>query len=169
MFEAAIKQSKKAATPEPAPTKGKKLVLPHVVNDLMQRDQLGKKKYGTSLETHNGRSSLWDCYQEMLDAVMYLRKHLLELEDEKKAPEPKQSLITPKNQKLQYLCACGGVIELLQGAWRCNLCRFQISERNFKLINGNSESICRLSAEFQHRDEHCWTYSTSLTNRRKHE
>jgi len=73
-----------AAKPEPMPIKGKELVLPHVVNDLMQRDQMGKKKYGTSLETHNNRSSLWDAYQELLDLTMYLRKHLLELENKKK-------------------------------------------------------------------------------------
>ena len=68
------------ARPEPMPTRGSELVLPHIVNDLMLRDQLGKEKYKTSLETHNGRSSLWDAYQEVLDLAMYLRKHLLELE-----------------------------------------------------------------------------------------
>ena len=84
------------ATPEPMPTKGKKLVLPYVVNDLMQRDQLGKEKYNTSLETHNGRSSLWDMYQELLDAVMYLRKHLLELEDVMPCPSPDEGVnVTP--------------------------------------------------------------------------
>ncbi len=75
------------ANPEPMPIKGKEFVLPHVVNDLMQRDQLGKEKYGTSLETHNGRSSLWDAYQEALDFIIYFRKHLLELEDKKKEAE----------------------------------------------------------------------------------
>ncbi len=76
-----VKNTSGPATPEPMPIKGKEFVLPHVVNDLMQRDQLGKEKYGTSLETHNGRSSLWDAYQEALDFIIYFRKHLLEQED----------------------------------------------------------------------------------------
>jgi hypothetical protein len=72
---------KEASTPQPAPTDGQYVVLPYVLQDLEDRAEMGKEKYGTYLQTHNGRSALLDAYQEALDLVMYLRQALLELED----------------------------------------------------------------------------------------
>ena len=68
----------KAAVHEPAPLPGKDVVLPHVIKDLEARAVAGKEKYGTVLETHNGRNALMDAYQEALDLVMYLKQALLE-------------------------------------------------------------------------------------------
>lgn len=68
----------KAAIHEPPPTPGKEIVLPHVIRDLQDRADEGKKKYGTMLETENGRDALMDAYQEALDLVMYLRQTILE-------------------------------------------------------------------------------------------
>ena len=68
----------KAATPQPMPTAGQQDVLPAVIADLQARDALGRKKYGTTLQTHNGRDALVDVYQEQLDQVMYLKQELLE-------------------------------------------------------------------------------------------
>lgn len=45
-----------------------------VVNDIVQRDEYGYKKYGQNLETHDGRPTIWDLYQELLDGVQYMRK-----------------------------------------------------------------------------------------------
>lgn len=39
--------------------------------DLAERAEMGKTKYGTYLRTENGRSPQVDLYQELLDAVMY--------------------------------------------------------------------------------------------------
>lgn len=68
----------KASTPQPMPEKGKALVLDYVMKDLQDRAKEGKKKYGTFLETNNGRDALMDAYQEALDLVMYLRQVILE-------------------------------------------------------------------------------------------
>ena len=68
----------KAAQHEPSPKPGKKIVLPHVLQDLKDRAAVGKEKYGTMLETDNSRDALMDAYQEALDLVMYLRQAILE-------------------------------------------------------------------------------------------
>ncbi len=68
----------RAATPEPLSRPGKENVLPAVINDFKTRDVVGRKKYGTTLQTHNGRDSLNDAYQEACDLVMYLKQAVLE-------------------------------------------------------------------------------------------
>ena len=59
---------------QPAPEPGKVKVLDLVVRDLVDRAEAGKKKYGTYLETGNGRDALIDAYQEALDLCMYFRQ-----------------------------------------------------------------------------------------------
>ncbi len=68
----------KAATPQPAPHSGKLTVIDYVLADMAERTAAGFKKYGTHLQTHNGRDALWDAYQEVLDLSMYLRQAILE-------------------------------------------------------------------------------------------
>jgi len=68
----------KASTNQPKPKAGKIPILPLVMLDLQARSDMGKKKYGTRLFTKNGRSALWDAYQEALDLVMYLRQEIEE-------------------------------------------------------------------------------------------
>jgi len=68
----------KAATPQPAPHSGKLTVIDYVLADMAERAAAGFKKYGTHLQTHNGRDALWDAYQEALDLSMYLRQAILE-------------------------------------------------------------------------------------------
>lgn len=70
----------KASKPQKEPTKGKTPVAEYVLADIEARVKLGKKRYGTLLHTNNGRSALWDLYQELLDAVMYCRQEILERE-----------------------------------------------------------------------------------------
>jgi hypothetical protein len=65
-------------THEPDPVRGKEVVLPYVLYDLQKRADVGRKKYGTLLETHNGRDALMDAYQESCDLCMYLRQVILE-------------------------------------------------------------------------------------------
>lgn len=65
--------------PEPAPTKNENpAVWDLVIADIVKRDETGAEKYGTRLQPHNGRDPLVDLYQELLDAVVYLRQALFE-------------------------------------------------------------------------------------------
>lgn len=63
---------------EPTPKQGKVDVWPLVVADMQERNEIGKVKYGTPLQTHNGRNGLVDAYQEALDLVVYLRQRIEE-------------------------------------------------------------------------------------------
>lgn len=49
-----------------------------VLEDIRERDAVGRKRYGTPLTTHNGRDPVVDAYQELLDAVVYTRQAMLE-------------------------------------------------------------------------------------------
>ena len=73
-----------AGTHQPAPIKGKQKVADFVLADIQERVDVGFKKYGTYLETNNGRNPLWDAYQEAIDLVMYLRQAILEEEEKAK-------------------------------------------------------------------------------------
>lgn len=68
------------ATPQPDPAPGGEVVLFQVIDDLKERAEAGKQKYGGYLMTHNGRSAVWDAYEEILDFVMYFRQHIIEQE-----------------------------------------------------------------------------------------
>ena len=49
-----------------------------VVEDMQARDQLGRERYGTPLQAHNGRDAFVDAYQEALDLAVYLRQAIAE-------------------------------------------------------------------------------------------
>lgn len=49
-----------------------------LVEDLLARQALGRERYGTVLQTHNGRSALVDAYQEALDLTQYLAQAFME-------------------------------------------------------------------------------------------
>jgi hypothetical protein len=67
-----------AAIPEPSPTPGKTDIWPLVLEDIKARVEAGKSKYGTVLQSHNGRDALMDAYQEAIDLVLYLRQAIEE-------------------------------------------------------------------------------------------
>ena len=71
---------RKAAQPEPLPKNGKQDVVDLVLADIQARVEMGYQKYGTKLQTFNGRDALLDAYQEALDLVMYLRQAITERE-----------------------------------------------------------------------------------------
>ena len=52
-----------------------------VAREIEQRAEMGLYSYNTYLRPHNGRNALVDLYQELLDAVLYLRQHLLEQDE----------------------------------------------------------------------------------------
>jgi hypothetical protein len=70
----------KASDKQPEPKTGNKIVVDFVLSDIRERAEKGKEKYGFYLQTNNGRSALWDAYQEAIDLVMYLRQLILEEE-----------------------------------------------------------------------------------------
>jgi hypothetical protein len=49
-----------------------------VVKDMHDRDDLGRRRYGTPLQPDNGRDAMIDAYQEALDLCVYLRQALYE-------------------------------------------------------------------------------------------
>ena len=86
-----------ADVPEPAPVSSAAGydVLPHVVSaigrdsglyetagkvraDIVARAAAGKAKYGTPLQTFNGRNAEMDLYQEVLDGIQYATQLWLE-------------------------------------------------------------------------------------------
>lgn len=84
--------SRTYSNPEPPPHAGKVAVWPLVIEDVcasmigssslrerfckeaQQRDASGREKYGTTLQTHNGRNPLVDAFQESMDMTVYLRQ-----------------------------------------------------------------------------------------------
>jgi len=74
-----------AATPQPRSKPGRQNVLPELIKDLEARTEVGITKYGTQLQTHNGRNALIDAYQEALDLSQYLKQVLMERDNP--APE----------------------------------------------------------------------------------
>jgi hypothetical protein len=64
--------------PQPAPTGNGSEVLPVVLRDLTERQEHGRRKYGTPLRAHNGRSAIQDALEEAYDQVMYLAQLRME-------------------------------------------------------------------------------------------
>lgn len=50
-----------------------------LIHDLENRVDMGKEKYGTVLKSHNGRDALLDSYEELQDALFYLKQ--VDIED----------------------------------------------------------------------------------------
>ena len=55
--------------PSPIPN-GSKPIWDLVIDDMRERDLVGRQRYGTPLQAHNGRRPLVDSYQECLDLVV---------------------------------------------------------------------------------------------------
>lgn len=63
-----------ADQPPPRPRSGVVSIQALVREDLVERERLGVKRYGTPLQPGNGRDALVDLYQELLDACCYARQ-----------------------------------------------------------------------------------------------
>jgi len=73
--------------PEPPPIKNNHpAVWDLVLNDMKERDEIGKQKYNTRLQPFNGRDPLVDAYQEVLDLVVYLRQAIYERDYDRNCP-----------------------------------------------------------------------------------
>lgn len=60
-------------------------VMEFVRADVIQRMEIGKQRYGTPLQTFNGRDGLLDAFEEALDLAIYLRQVVLERAEARKA------------------------------------------------------------------------------------
>jgi hypothetical protein len=62
------------STPEPPPiANNNPSIHDLVIQDMQDRKQFGLDKYGTILQACNGRKTVVDLHQELLDAVVYSR------------------------------------------------------------------------------------------------
>lgn len=62
---------------QPAPTPNSHQIIGELVRaDINERIARGRAKYGVALQPFNGRKPLEDLYEELLDAVFYLRQEL---------------------------------------------------------------------------------------------
>lgn len=66
----------------PDPNGEGEIVYTEVIKDIEERAEKGKGIYGTYLRTFDGRPILVDLYQELIDAVMYTKKELMERESD---------------------------------------------------------------------------------------
>jgi hypothetical protein len=63
--------------PPPRPASGRP-IWDLVIEDMRDRDLLGRARYRTPLQAGNGRDPLVDAYQEALDLAVYLRQEIEE-------------------------------------------------------------------------------------------
>jgi hypothetical protein len=66
----------KITDPQRAPRNEGVPIVPLVIEDLTERREFGRRKYGDELRLRNGRDALIDAYQEALDLVIYLRQRI---------------------------------------------------------------------------------------------
>lgn len=66
---------------QPPPKPGKQDVTAFLLDAIAKRREMGLKKYGTSLQTWNGRDPLADAMEEDLDRMQYLVQARLERAD----------------------------------------------------------------------------------------
>lgn len=71
-----------ADQPPPVPS-DRPAIWDLVVADMQARDKVGRERYGTPLQAHNGRDALVDGYQEVLDLAVYLRQEIEERQQHK--------------------------------------------------------------------------------------
>jgi len=65
---------------QPTPNGDGQDVTKAVQQDLHERAEVGRKKYGERLQPNNGRDALQDAYEESLDLSLYLKQQLMERE-----------------------------------------------------------------------------------------
>ena len=69
---------RKKIVDQPPPSGDGQPVWELVIDDMRERDNLGRQRYNTPLRAWNGRDALVDAYQEVLDLAVYMRQELEE-------------------------------------------------------------------------------------------
>lgn len=72
---------------QPEPIGGGDVVGDLVLEDLRERMEFGRSRYGTYLRTNNGRDALKDLYEELIDATLYVRQLIAERDSELERPD----------------------------------------------------------------------------------
>lgn len=75
------------ATDQPLPRGGVTEVQQALINAIAARRELGIRKYGQPVMTHNGRNPLRDAWEEVIDLAVYLTQMMLEAGEELELPE----------------------------------------------------------------------------------
>jgi hypothetical protein len=75
------------ATDQPLPSGGVTEVQQALINAIAARRELGIRKYGQPVMTHNGRNPLRDAWEEVIDLAVYLTQMMLEAGEELERPE----------------------------------------------------------------------------------
>ena len=59
---------------QPAPiVNDSRPIWEQIIEDMKERDRMGREKYGVPLQAGNGRKTLKDLYEELLDALAYTK------------------------------------------------------------------------------------------------
>lgn len=91
--------------PEPIPNDSRP-VWELVVDDMYERDAIGRRKYGVPLQASNGRDALVDAYAEALDMAVYLKTAIIERDTLKRIDERmclSQMKLTEENAALRVM------------------------------------------------------------------
>lgn len=79
IHEAAQQATPLVGADQPLPTPNRHPVIQDLVAaDLAARRAIGIQRYGTPLQPFNGRDPLRDLYEELIDAVQYVRQVIYE-------------------------------------------------------------------------------------------
>ena len=74
---AVFKENRVWGEPPPKPNTSQP-IWELVMQDMFERNEFGKAKYGTPLQANNGRNALKDAYEEVLDLAVYLKQRIVE-------------------------------------------------------------------------------------------
>lgn len=86
-----------------------------VIDDIRARREVGIQRYGTALQSHNGRDGLRDLYEELIDGAMYARQ-LLEERNIFPAVRHLLDLLASQERLLQRWAEADPQVQ--QGLWR---------------------------------------------------
>lgn len=96
---------------QPKPQAGQESITDAVIGDLLARREHGVRKYGTELQSHNGRDAMVEIYQELIDSVVYVKQLLMERD------------AAPQLRPIGLVCReCGGKYPLINGYRYGSLC-----------------------------------------------
>lgn len=98
------------ARDQPLPTPGQTNVQEALAAALLERMQYGIEKYGSPLETFNGRDPIRDVWEELVDALTYMTQVRLERGDILPGMKPGATVRTAGLTEPVVRCSsCGGV------------------------------------------------------------
>lgn len=129
-----------ANQPQPAPIpNAERPTWEIVVEDMKERDQTGREKYGVHLQPCNGRKSIVDAYQESLDHTVYLKNEIIERDRmearirhlEQELKDTQDLLQTPEYAREQ---PCGCIVCVCETNDRCHGCGAKMCEDKSRCV-----------------------------------